>query len=406
MSVLEVRPKFLYPYKKQFPFDEVAEKIVKAMEKRNWKVPGITVEFDIFGSGKEKYKLVRCITGDDFKLYFYRKQEKLSDNLYDTAGLSRICIPKQILEVYDEGEEWTNYYLYVGSNWYAEKDWFMNSIKVDAKMYREARRYLKYEFHVNKYGNKKLIFENNFGREYSPRMNEPFFLNFERKLNEFKRWLKEFVLDYILSFLEVDEVQLPEIEEELIPYKGPWSRIFSICNSNDAKRIKKGKREPNEFPPAEQHAYFGSGCRLVPLDVNCDSGYDGKYPEIANRGFIWCDVNSKEKDAKISDFIYQVASVMASYGILTDYIVAINLKYGNHVYVVDNSAFKETRNKLFQDIAPRERLTNEEINIAIIARAITIIPITEYKGDYKEPIVLINRELDFEEIEWISEIKN
>ena len=52
MSVLTTTPQFLYPYSRQFPFDEVAEKIVRAIEKRNWKVPGITVEFDIYGSGE------------------------------------------------------------------------------------------------------------------------------------------------------------------------------------------------------------------------------------------------------------------------------------------------------------------------------------------------------------------
>jgi len=83
------------------------------------------------------------------------------------------------------------------------------------------------------------------------------------------------------------------------------------------------------------------------------------------------------------------------------YIVAIKLKYANEVYVADNSKYEETRQELFKAISPRDRLTYEELGNAFASRGATIIPITEYKGDYKEPIVLINRELDFDEIDWV-----
>ena len=55
MSVLTVKPKFLYPHSRQFPFDEVAEKIVRELKKRNFDIPGIEVELDSYGSGEEKY---------------------------------------------------------------------------------------------------------------------------------------------------------------------------------------------------------------------------------------------------------------------------------------------------------------------------------------------------------------
>lgn len=64
MSVLTRTPQFLYPLSRQFPFDEGAEEIVKAIEKRNWKVPGITIEFGTYGSGEEKYQMVSKITSN------------------------------------------------------------------------------------------------------------------------------------------------------------------------------------------------------------------------------------------------------------------------------------------------------------------------------------------------------
>ena len=395
MSVLTTKPQFLYPYSRQFPFDEVAEKIVRAIEKRNWKVPGITIEFDTYGSGEAKYQKVKSIIGDNFKLYFCRVQGCINDRWYDTAALHCVCIPKQILKVFED-ESGPSYYLYVGKNWNSDKEWFMNAIKVNSKLNKEPRRYLKYKGNTYKQRAKVLIADNDLDREYSPICNEPVRINLEQKFNEFTAWLEEFVLKYILSFPEENTIQSPIPLEELIPYKGPWHTIYSLCNWRDVERIKKGKKNPSELPLEERHAYIGSGHRLVPLDVHCNA----RFPKIAYEGFIWCDVNQKDEVTQNTKLVYEVMSAMDSiFG--DNHIVAINLKYANQVFVADNSKYEETRQQLFEAIAPRDKLTDEELGNAFASRGATIVPITEYKGGYKEPIVLINRELEFEEIEQI-----
>ena len=392
MSVLTTKPQFLYPCSRQFPFDEVTEKIVRAIEKRNWKVSGITIEFDTYGSGEAKYQMVRSIIGDNFKLYFGRFQGHINDRWNDIAALHSVCIPKQILEVFKD-ESGPNYYLYVGEDWDSDKEWFMNSIKVHSKLYKEPRRYLRYQGNSYKKRPKELIADNDLGREYSPIGNEPVRINLEQKFKEFTAWLEDFVLKYILSFPEENTIQSPIPLEELIPYEGPWHTIYSVCNWRDVARIKKGKKNPSELPLEERHAYIGSGRRLVPLDVHCNA----RFPKIAYEGFIWCDVNQKDEVNQNTKLVYEVMSAMGSI-FDKNHIVAINLKYANHVYVADNSKFEETRQQLFKAIAPRERLTDEELGNAFASRGATIVPITEYKGGYKEPIVLINRELEFEEI--------
>lgn len=397
MSVLTTIPQFLYPYSRQFPFDEVAEKIVKAIEKRNWKVPGITIEFDIYGSGEAKYQMVRCITGDNFKLYFCRIQGHLNEKWNDTAALHSVYIPKQILEV-NEDESGPNYYLYVGKNWESDKEWFMNSIKVNSKLNKEPRRYLRYRGNTYRQRAKELVADNDLNREYSPEGNEPIHINLEQKFNEITTYLEESVLGYILSFQE--EEQAPRSMEELIPYKGPWSTVYSICDWHDAIRIQIGKENPSELPLEERHAYIGNGQRLVPLDVPCKD----RFPKIAYEGFIWCDVNQEQNVTQNSKFVDEVMSAMSSL-FAENHIVAIKLKYANDVYVADNSKYEETRQQLFKDISPRDRLTDEELGKAFASRGATIVPITEYKGGYKEPIVLINRELEFEEIDWIESSK-
>ena len=86
-TATSMEPRFLYPQSRQFPFDEVCEQIVRALEERNWSVPGITVDFDVYGTGDEKYRLVRHIKGDDFKLWFCRPQA-LMGRWNDTAAVT------------------------------------------------------------------------------------------------------------------------------------------------------------------------------------------------------------------------------------------------------------------------------------------------------------------------------
>lgn len=221
MSVLTTKPKFLYPHSRQFPFDETAEKIVRAIEKRNWKVPGITVKFHTYGSGEAKYQMVSYISGDNFKLFFCCIQGHLDGYWNDTAALHEVCIPKQILEVYGD-ESGPSYYLYVGKDWEAEKQWFMNSTKVNSKLNKEPRRYLRYTGNTYKQRAKELVADNDLGREYEPKDDEPIRLNLNEIFKEFNEWLEENVLQYILNFPESDNIEPPIKMEELIPYNGPW----------------------------------------------------------------------------------------------------------------------------------------------------------------------------------------
>lgn len=398
MSVLTVKPKFLYPFSRQFPFDEVAEKIVRSMEKRNWKVPGITVEFNTYGSGEAKYKRVCRIKGENFKLEYSRFQGRLDKTWNDIAALESVYIPKQIIRVYSD-ESGPTYYLYVGENWEEDKDWFMNSIKVHSKLNGQPRRYLRYSGHGYKTRPSDLFFDTDLDREYSPEDEEPRVIDLEQKFKEITSWLEEFVLGYILSFPE--ETMKEENVVQLIPYEGPWPTVFSLCDSREAKRILQGKENPNELPLEKRHAYFGGSPRLVPLSVRCE----GRYPKIATQGFIWCDVNPKINPNSnmnaISGYIYW--EMFPTFG--GTYLVAVRLKYANDVYVADNAKYVEKRHQIFETIAPRDRLTDEELGDAKAARGATIIPITEYKGNYKDPIVLINRELDFDEIEWLVNVE-
>ncbi|MEC7838803.1 MAG: hypothetical protein VX777_02040 [Chlamydiota bacterium] len=121
-------PTFLYPKSRQFPVDEVCEKIVRALEKRNWKVPGVQVKFNDSGTGELKYRYVSIIKGADFRLWFCRIQGRISYWKNDVAAITEISIPKRELHVYDD-ESGPTYFTYVGDNWEEDKEKFMNASK-------------------------------------------------------------------------------------------------------------------------------------------------------------------------------------------------------------------------------------------------------------------------------------
>ena len=391
MSVIKTVPQFLYPCTRRYSFDEVARNIIIELEKRNFKVPGITVEFDIYGSGEAKYKKVKSVCGDNFRLEYNRIQGKNDTIWNDTAAISDIYIPQQILEVYGEKSE-ALFILYVGKNWEKDKEWFMNSIKVHSKYNGEPKRYLKYRGGY-RLGSRYLIPDDDCNREYLPEKGEPLRIEITSKYLEIAAWIKSNVLEYILNFPEALSID-PEKPIEVIPYSGTWKTVYSICSRpKDIDRIRQGKENPNQLVPEKRHAWFGSGVRLVTWDVRCNE----RFPNVAYDGFIWCDVNKIDDINSKTMLSSEVEWAMKSLSD-TDYIVTINLKYANDVYVVDNSRYTETRERLFDEVAPRDWLTDEEYADVLAARGATIIPITEYTGNYKDPILLIRRELEFDEI--------
>lgn len=396
MPVFNYEPKFLYPKSRQFPFDEVCEKIVNSIEKRNWEVPGLNIEFEIYGSGEEKYSYIKKIYGEDFKLYFCRKQGSLK-GYNDIAAVSEVTIPFQQIQV-NEDESGSTYYLYVGKDWNKDKKSFINEGKCNSKLNNESKTYLKYKGVVLNQGQSLLINDNDSRREYSPEGDEPTEFMLEDKFKEFVDWLEKNVLKYILKFPEVEEIKSPNILEELIPYNGIWTTIFSISNKEFIKKVEIGKKDLEKLEPNDRHASFGSYPRLVPLSFLKDKNI----PKVAFDGFIWCDTNqyiTQNSNCKSlnSDVVNCYSRCWEK-----NLIVAICPKYANGIYVFDNQAFYEKRKQIFESIVPRERLNDEELGIAYAVRANSIIPINEYKGGYTEPLVLINRELDFDEIKWVQ----
>ena len=110
---------------------------------------------------------------------------------------------------------------------------------------------------------------------------------------------------------------------------------------------------------------------------------------MAFDGFLWCGTSPNVSGEHSRGF--------------ADQLVKVTPKDARGIYVADHAAYEQRRAEIAATIkGQRDRFTDAEVNDFIRARACTIVPITEYKGGYEEPVYLINRELGFDEVEVIG----
>ncbi len=432
---------FLYPISRQFSVDEACEQIVRELEHRNFKVPGIEVEFDHHGSGEQKFCRVYRVEGRDFRLRFSRRQGALPGNRWsDSAAISEINIPKKELHIYDD-ESGPTLYLYVGNDWERDRDQFMNGSKVNSKLSRKPRTYLEYKGgcdchhtrgasfeaiglltalidgdrqkladlrHTHRDERSPLLVHNNdLGREYDPEGDEPTLFRTEEVLLEFKEYLTETVLKMITSqpipVEKIDHFTSPEP----IPFSGSIGALFCFAEYSDVARILQGQKDPTGLIAADRYALTGGGYRLV----NLGTPNDGTVPEVAYEGFKWCGIGEVTADTPIKSL-----NIPGHYRYSDSekFLIRIVPKKANEIFIADHSAW-EKRRQVFVDLAQSEgraRLTDHECCDFMRARGRTLVPIHEYSGGYEQPVVLINRELSFDEVEVVSggryleEIKN
>lgn len=97
---------FLYPCSNQFPFDDICRRIVLALEKRNWSVPGIRVQIE--NEWLDEITLsqrVEIIEGLDFEIDFSRtrpREQPIGTRIFDLVEVELITIGNRSLSVYPD----------------------------------------------------------------------------------------------------------------------------------------------------------------------------------------------------------------------------------------------------------------------------------------------------------------
>ena len=382
---------FLYPSGRLYPFDEVCEKIVRALERRNWKVPGIEVRFSDSGSGESKYRHVKTIRGENFRLNFYRCSgffpRLLPSGHNDTSSVAELTIPKRELHVYVEGGP--TYWHYIGSNWETDKDAFTNGYKPHERKPQLPRTYLAYDgaslplsenpcrCHYAHKSNPYLINatrNNKWGYE-DPRENEPQTFETEQVFQEFTDWITSNVLQFIESIEEAKSVELTSEPE--IPYPESIGPFYAKVNKATYDRIVNGKEDKSQLKPPQRYALTGNYVQ-TPFHTPI---WSFAMPELTEEEY-----NTQEGDRSVA-------------------VVRITPKRANHIFVADNAPGETYKRQCCERDPTLVRLSDKMFEEYQRCFERTIVPIEKYTGNYEMPVVLVSHfvELSFDEVEIVRE---
>lgn len=463
MTTTARQPLMLMPKPGLYPVDADIAELAEALKARNWQVPGLKVTFRTYGSGDAMHRIIDEISGHHFLIRFGRPQGSSPidpPEFTDTGAADAVVVRGTELRLYSDSNLTLN--TYVGDD--LDRDWekWSQSFKDMAKHRSEPRWYLRYQArcgcggagglkHTHSGMTGDVFLPDNDWREYQPEGKDPTSYKVSRVMSEFGRAVR-----FVTSKVEAHDI--PEWQPPLFttpaprPFPQGIGEIFTFCEEREVHRIITGKLDRNDLSPAERYAVRDSGYRLVALG----DGQPG-LPEIAYAGFKWCGIFSplvatklirqrrrfgvprKVVRAKLRrrsslgpgalrhwdmrnaggvrrswgfgswlhHLIHIEDLVIPGHNRWSDretYVVRIVPKKADGIYVADHSEYERRREELAVDLRAEKRknYTQDEIRDFYSARGRTIVEIDKYAGNYKQPIVLVGRELDFDEVEIVS----
>lgn len=201
---LESSVQYYYPFSNQYPVDDVCGRIVLALEKHNWLLPGIKVTFFDIRADSTIYRRVDTIEGHSFKIWFCRRQgiERTLGGYNDSAAVHCINIPLKKLTVHED-ESGPDLYVYVGKNWETDREKFVSGNNILSKSQGNPRTYLVYEGAIKKPEDSRsldrirgarspyLVATDKSGTEYSPENDdEPTYYTTNEIFKEFVSYLE------------------------------------------------------------------------------------------------------------------------------------------------------------------------------------------------------------------------
>ncbi len=379
----------------QYPVDDVCKNMVEVIARKGWDIPGIDVTFDTHGDEESPLMQVRTISGGElgnkWRLWFCRP-EFTNGRWNITTGISQINTPKQELSVFEDGSG-PSLELYAGKDWAKDEDRFLTGSKVNSKLNKEPKWYLKYTGQGS-----NMVHDNDLGREYEPE--KGVIASFKGALREDSREYtsipKSRIFGNAKSFLEkvVAEIDAAHPDHE----QGPKTRLQELSkidivpvpeNTPTLIVTEKYSRGDNNILVA------GNGWRLAGWGVRNDP--ENPFPERAHDGFSYgfaqepykSNIGLIGEDPRSSD----------------TRIMRVQLNLANDIFVVDEKLYETTR-EAFSKVAEaekRDRFTDAEVNEMTAAMARTMVSLSEYGGNYEKPIYLIGRPLKADEAHDVTE---
>lgn len=204
-------------------------------------------------------------------------------------------------------------------------------------------------------------------------------------------WLAENVLN------PLKEAPKPESQETSLPEEEPFPEdkvgpLYAFVDEDVLRKVALIKDNPGKAYPDERKA-VRPGLQLLSLDMP-----RGDAPEVVYDGFVWCGVGEIDHETDLNkvktigkEYRWE-DRVSGSQG-----VAVISPKTATDVYVVDWQEWEDYGERTFT--STHDRLTDSEYAEMHQEVAKTIVPITQYEGNYRKPIVLIGRDIELDEVE-------
>lgn len=380
------QPDFVWPNEgKRHPLAHAGARLVQEFARVGWDAPGFNVELAIRGSGRNLHRQVQRISGDLPEgpfVFTFGMHDTDRDGKAVAAGLSEIVIPPGIELVTYSDNSGPTAAIYVGRNWKADAKAFIDGFKTNAKLNGARKTYLRYEAsHLPRYRG-ILLHTNDLGREYDPEGAEPTAL----ALIEIVARV-EAVVDRIIAQL----IQLPSAElggpdaglSNLLPVTATpappdFPKLYAWVRDHRLHHLLDDPKGP------EGDYALRGGTRLLRLGDRPRIKVD----KIAYEGFIYASADPMSRREHPIDRHDRSLPVEISISDLTD------------VYVVDASLYGQSRSSAVAAALAkgRDTLTERDLTEALAAVARSMVPAAEYRGGYAEPMHIIRRQLDRDEV--------
>lgn len=207
-------------------------------------------------------------------------------------------------------------------------------------------------------------------------------------------WLAENVLN------PLKECPKPNSQETAKPEGEPFPRdrigpLYTFVKETDLKKIILIKGNPSKAYPDERKA-VSPDYKLLLFTTPLRGA-----SEVSYNGFVWCGVGEmNEEIAANPDMNIGLRNKHADF-FNREGVAVIKPKTADNVYVVDWQARVDLKTQLVAGATAegRDKFTYDELGEIEVAIAKTLVPIAKYNGGYKQPIVLIGRDIELDEVE-------
>jgi hypothetical protein len=198
------------------------------------------------------------------------------------------------------------------------------------------------------------------------------------KWSDIQKGLVNWLESNILFPLNVSPV--PSCQHSVLPKAVPlparFNEFHTWVSKSCAAEIAEKISDTSCIPVHERFA-IEPRYRLVPV------GICGDFSPSAKNGFIWCHLGPPSEDKKVTGFNIPGHAVQ---GRDSNCLVKVRPKDGEQIFVVDYSRLQR-----------RDDNTPSTVKLAQ-----SLVPITEYEGNYELPVALIGRDLGLDEVEVLN----